>query len=127
LIREFQRKAGLYSKSPPAWDDTMGWLALMEHYGAPTRLLDWTYSFFAASSFAVNELRCNEKVGEVWAMNTTWLTGVVEVSLRTDCGNLRTVGNESEGSDFTGLLAKKRGHQIQPSKDLIMRRKPSAP
>jgi hypothetical protein len=28
----------------PDQDDWLEWIALMQHYGAPTRFLDWTYS-----------------------------------------------------------------------------------
>jgi len=34
---------------------TLEWLALMQHYGAPTRLLDFTYSFWIALFFAFEE------------------------------------------------------------------------
>jgi len=69
LIQEFQRKAALYIEHPPEQDDILGWLALMQHHGAPTRLLDFTYSFFVAAFFAINELDCNKEKAEVWAIN----------------------------------------------------------
>jgi len=53
LLREFQRKTYAYLTHLPAEDDHLQWLALMQHYGAPTRLLDATYSFFVALFFAV--------------------------------------------------------------------------
>ena len=70
LIREFQRRAHLYLKDLPDEHNLAGWLALMQHHGAPTRLLDFTYSFFVASFFAFNE--CSDKP-VVWAINDLWL------------------------------------------------------
>lgn len=71
LIRAFQRKLYLYATHIPAADAKLEWLALMQHYGAPTRLLDWTYSFYVAVYFAVAELNCKKEVAEVWALNSS--------------------------------------------------------
>jgi len=56
LIREFQRKCHHYEASHlPEDGDILEWLALMRHYGAPTRLLDWTYSIYVATFFALEQ------------------------------------------------------------------------
>jgi hypothetical protein len=65
MIREFQRKGGLYLDREPDKDDVLEWLAIMRHYGAPTRLIDWTYSFYVAVHFAL----ANDLEGVVWAFN----------------------------------------------------------
>ena len=70
LLREFKRKCHHYEMNVPEKDDIAEWLALMQHYGAPTRLLDWTYSFFVAVYFALENA---EKECAVWALETKWI------------------------------------------------------
>lgn len=70
LIRAFRRKAHLYTDyRQENWLECLG---LMQHYEAPTRMLDWTYSFFAAVYFAINRVE-KENPCVVWAMNNKWL------------------------------------------------------
>jgi hypothetical protein len=52
---EFRRHAHSYLPRVPADTCTVEWLALMQHYGAPTRLLDFTQSFWIALFFAFEE------------------------------------------------------------------------
>jgi len=71
LLREFKRKAHQYISDTPDNRDNLEWLALMRHYGAPTRLVDFTYSHYIASYFAFHSLGCEDKV--VWAIEREWL------------------------------------------------------
>jgi len=50
VVREFRRRAHQYVTDVPSDDDDLEWLALMQHHGAPTRLLDWTRSPHVAPS-----------------------------------------------------------------------------
>jgi hypothetical protein len=50
--REFKRRAHHYLRDLPGDEDDLEWLALMQHHGAPTRLLDWTRSVYVAAFFA---------------------------------------------------------------------------
>lgn len=74
LIRRFQREAHLYLSSEPAEGDRIGWLSLMRHHGAPTRLLDWSFSFFVAVHFAVQRAEVHQPAS-VFAMD---LAGIRE-------------------------------------------------
>jgi hypothetical protein len=76
LLRKFQRHGHLYEgrMAVPDHDNVLEWLALMQHYGAPTRLLDWSYSFWVALFFACENAHPDASSWPaVWALNSAWL------------------------------------------------------
>lgn len=54
-LREGKRNLHRYLTDLPDYDDWAEWFALLQHHGAPTRLLDWSYSFFVALFFAIDK------------------------------------------------------------------------
>jgi hypothetical protein len=69
FIREFRRSFHQYAEYVPHPGAPLEWLSIMQHYGAPTRLLDFTYSIYVAAYFAVENA---DGESAVWAIDGPW-------------------------------------------------------
>jgi hypothetical protein len=78
LIRSFQRRFHNYSNYIPEKDDCIEWLSIMQHHGTATRLLDCTYSFYAALFFALENATPSQKsMSAIWAFDSEWLVNQI--------------------------------------------------
>lgn len=71
LLREFRRHYHRFTADVPEEDDTLRWLALMRHHGAPVRLLDMSYSPYVALFFALDGVAHGDSC-EIWAIDHNW-------------------------------------------------------
>ena len=70
MLDTFKYKYPLYAANVyPKEDDDIEWLTLMQHYGAPTRLLDFSNSIFVALYMALDGSFSENSV--IWAVNKT--------------------------------------------------------
>ena len=78
LIKRFKQSAASFTVDRPEteWD----WLFLMQHYGAPTRLLDWSESPLVGLYFAVAAEEHSEADACLWCLEPIKLNELANIS-----------------------------------------------
>lgn len=66
LLRNFSKYA---HRNVVQGDSIWHWLSVAQHYGMPTRLMDWTYSPYVALHFATANIEKFYVDGVIWAVN----------------------------------------------------------
>src|SRR4051812_15980012 len=94
LMRNFRKYAHKNTPGPTEWD----WMALGQHHGLPTRLLDWTFSPFVALHFATASWPEDDAV--LWAVDVAevhrHLPEVLRRELQTEGSLVFTTGQLTE-------------------------------
>jgi len=110
LVQSFRRKAGGLANTPSR-GETDKWLFLAQHYGIPTRLLDWTEGVLLALYFALNQEKDNPRVYMLNPHRLNELAGV-----KTDYLNFPLTWDNKPGYKNIALAwerrAKKRGFDL---------------
>lgn len=103
LLRNFRKYA---HRDAVATDSVWDWLALAQHHGLPTRMLDWSYSPQVAMHFATQDLKDYDKDGVIWCVRYVTIKDSLPKSLHKML--------EQEGSDvFTVELLNQSAASLQ--------------
>lgn len=96
LAHTFRSRAGMRHAQTPEFEDIPRWIALMQHYGLPTRLLDWSRSPLVACYFAIERYIYEEVSPDVdacvWMLDPYTLNGLQqrgEITVTIDSGKCR--------------------------------------
>jgi len=114
-ITRFKRGANLHLSHLPSEDESLSWLALMQHYGAPTRLIDCTFSPAVGFFFAIHDATPKDAYS-VHAIHLKTLAAACFERVKTKAGK-RTPGGyytptdedykigREQTEDFVGVYA----------------------
>lgn len=83
MMDEFMWKYPSYEKNHiPEANESIEWLSLMQHYGSPTRMLDFSYSMYVALFMAIDGSFFPKSA--IWALNKHALSGKVFAKYREE-------------------------------------------
>lgn len=81
LMRNFRKYA--HRDTAPG-DSDWNWLSVAQHYGLPTRLLDWSHSPYVALHFATRDTSRYDEAGAVWCVDYAAAHTLLPQELRSE-------------------------------------------
>ncbi|OGV50831.1 MAG: hypothetical protein A2017_01110 [Lentisphaerae bacterium GWF2_44_16] len=78
ILKQFKARAHHFIPHPPDLNDNVEWLALLQHHGGPTRLIDVTESIFIATYFAIMSSQKEDSDACVWGISEDRINNLFE-------------------------------------------------
>lgn len=99
MLKEFKWKYPSYEKNLiPQEDEYIEWLSIMQHYGSPTRMLDFTYSMYVALFMAMDNVFSDEY--SLWCLNLNVLKAPIFDEFMRQNNTKVAMGDELEGFSY---------------------------
>ena len=113
LLKRFKQSAAMLIDTAPK--QSFDWLFLMQHYGVPTRLLDWSESPLVALYFAVENItEHGDKDGALWLLYPSEFNKNARIHNRNEEGYIPSFDDEELASYSIESLKSNPSLQLYP-------------
>ncbi len=109
LLMRFKQNAAMLIETTPR--ESFDWLFLMQHFGVPTRLLDWSESPLVGLYFAVENI---ENDGALWLLHPSVLNKNANINNRDEEGYIPSFEEEELKGYSVESLSQNRRTQLFP-------------
>lgn len=120
LLMKFRQSATMLLEHPPS--DSFEWMFLMQHYGVPTRLLDWSESPLAALHFCVRDDADDDAA--LWVLKPSELNKNANINAKPEDGYLPSFQDDELQNYTIDSLRSNDRIQLSPIATLAVRNNP---
>lgn len=112
LLNRFRQNAARLIEAPARND--FDWMFLMQHYGAPTRLLDWSENPLTALYFSVNDFSKDQDDGALWMLDPIALNRNANIHNKDEANFIPSFDDEEISSYSIDSVRTSRRAHLKP-------------